>query len=281
MPNFSDTNTLYLSNLSSKPASLARFKKLLLSHINPNFRSSDPNNDLIKPTRFVLKRARAKQPCFLDEQYGLLDISRYGSCKLRNSCFVTFIDSQSCENFKDKFSNKLVMGGRLINIAYAKKPSYLSLYHKKGPKEVECVLRQKKRSDDSDDLQLKKERRRLRRARSKLRCKGLPDSEINAILSESKDQKQANKKPVRKVVELIGNPPHTILLVQKLPSGITEQELFEIFTSHGFKEIRLVSVRNLCFVEYNSVQDATKVIDRLGTAYNINGHEISIGYAKK
>ena len=289
-------NTLYLSNLPSRPDSFNKFKDILLSTINPSYRAGDSDS------RFSLKDAPNKDrvPC-IDDSYQIVEISRYRSRKLKRSCFITFKDTENRDRFIKDFKDKLKVHGRKVQIEVAKHESYAELYFngelEQLKREVQAKKVNKEVSKDNEIVPATKLNRRLRRARSKLRKKNLDEETIRRLLDGQKRSGQAKssgntaegkgktndvkKASAKKVVKIISNPPHNILLVQNLPKDITQGELEELFQSSGFKEVRLVGVRNLCFVEYNSSENATNVINRLGHEYSLKDSIIKIGYAKK
>ncbi|CDO92449.1 unnamed protein product [Kluyveromyces dobzhanskii CBS 2104] len=293
-------STLYLSNLPSRPDSFSKFKHLLLSTINPAHRSVSNDVD----TKFVINAnednsVNSEAPRLLDEKYQIIGISKYGSMPLQKSCFITFKDSSSCNTFLEEFQGKFKVNGRSVNIELAKKDSFAAMYHQGKHAELKNELESRKLKD-VDDIPVNKKKdktavlkRRLRRARSKLRRKNLDEETIQKLLSKSqilsgKVKKNTAEKPEanetsmkKKVVEIVGNPPHHILLVQNLPQDVTLPELENIFIADGFKEVRLVSVRNLCFVEYHSTQNAVKVVENLGHDFSFKNSSIKIGYAKK
>ena len=289
-------NTLYLSNLPSRPDSFNKFKDILLSTINPSYRAGDSDS------RFSLKDAPNKDrvPC-IDDSYQIVEISRYRSRKLKRSCFITFKDTENRDRFIKDFKDKLKVHGRKVQIEVAKHESYAELYFngelEQLKREVQAKKVNKEVSKGNVIVPATKLNRRLRRARSKLRKKNLDEETIRRLLDGQKRSGQAKssgntaegkgktndvkKASAKKVVKIISNPPHNILLVQNLPKDITQGELEELFQSSGFKEVRLVGVRNLCFVEYNSSENATNVINRLGHEYSLKDSIIKIGYAKK
>lgn len=292
-------STLYLSNLPSRPDSLSKFRALLLSSVNSDHRSI--SNDV--STRFDLNskketsEADAVTPV-LDEKYQIIEVSRYGSRPLRRSCFVTFKDSDSCNTFLIEFQGKLKINGRKINIKLANTDSFAALYYQGQQKQLqdELRLRTRKAVDNSQPKTKTKNevlKRRLRRARSKLRKKNLDEETIQKLLSKPRktnpegtnktamSQQSEKVSSTKKVFDIVGNPLHHVLLVQNLPKDVTQQELEKLFVSDGFKEVRLVSVRNLCFVEYDSTANATKVVETLGHDHPFKNVTIKIGYAKK
>lgn len=124
----------------------------------------------------------------------------------------------------------------------------------------------------------------------------MPVSEISEIVNKRLKQHKTHSdlptkrpgtsltEPVTKkkkvVAEVAANPPNKILLVQNLPSGVSNSEVVDLFRDEGFVEVRLVGVRNLAFVEYETISNATNVKNNMGSSYDWNGSTLSIGFAR-
>ena len=226
-------NTVYLSNVPQRPDSLANFKALLISKINPAFDRYKMPRDLAGWSRFDLNStSNVNSLPVLEETYGILDVSRYGSRKLTSSCFLSFKDAESCRRFEADFAGKLEINGRRVQIQPAKSESYASLYEHGHTKQLKAIIEKKRLMNDAALLKRKQLKRSLRRAMSKLRKKGLDENTITEILSKKRvTQKEHARKASKKVVEVSGNPPFNILLVQNLPKDITQSELEALFHS--------------------------------------------------
>lgn len=290
--------SLYLRNLPNRPQNKANFTRLLLKHTNPSNKYVC-NPTLPLPTHETIGNAELN---LLDEQNAIVSISLSKSSKLANQCFVTFESSERATKFKNKYSETLKVNGRLIDIQYARKDSLLAL-SMEGTGILHKAMKTRRLKQQLLKDESRKEsrilKRCLRRLRSRLRGKGLKEEEIRKIAETVKSTKQsqltkkAESKPqYKKVVKIIqpqekkkvsttiDNPPNKILLVQNLPAETTLEKVTDIFASDGLVEVRLVAVRNLAFVEYNSIADASKMKNALGASYDWNGHNITIGFAK-
>lgn len=237
----------------------------------------------------------------IDQKYGILSISRAGSTKHMSHGFITFTDSTKCQSFLETFQNKLVIRGHKIVVRPAKEESLLAFYMINGKKVLKQLTNKRKHDkavqSDADILRKKKEQRQLRRLRSKFRSKGYSDDKIRAILSKAKEKREGAERASKKrtavhiqegpqvkkkkiFLETSSNPPNKILLVQGLPAGFTYDEVSDLFHGEGLVEIRLVSVRNLAFVEFDTKENATKIKNKLGTTHKVGESIISVGFAK-
>lgn len=238
-------------------------------------------------------------PQLLDEKYKIAMISLSRSLKLRNQCFLTFVDGITAKKFQEQFGPNLRISGRKIDIELANKDSLLGL-SLEGLGLLNRALKtralKKRLVEDSALKESYVLRRRMRRLRNKLRRKGIADDEIAKIVEDTKKKEQRvlfqaalennavkkadNKGEKRPSTTAPENLPNKILLVQNLPRDATQEGLRELFRHDSLVEIRLVSVRNVAFVEYQSAADAKQVKDSLGATFNLADHEISIGFAK-
>lgn len=260
-------NTLYLRNLPRRPRSNTNFIRLLLKHIDND--NKYVNSSIPLPRNETIGNANLQ---LLDTHLGIVEVSR--SVKLENQCFITFIDDQHAAQFKEKFQ-QLKVGGRDVDIQFAEKNSLLGLALINQDL-LQSVLKRRKKSD----LSVARQRRKLRRLRSKLRGKGLDEGEIRKAIEKFKDTTVEVKPRKIKDVVISGNPVNKVLLVQNLPHATTQETITELFHSSSLVEIRLVDVRHLAFVEYSSIEDATAMRNKLGPTYSWNGHLINIEFAK-
>lgn len=275
-------NCLYLNNLPRRPHSNANFTRLLLNHIN---RDNKFVTDLSLP--IPANETFGNGPLrLLDETLGIVQISR--SARLENQCFITFIDHESASRFKARFDHDWKVKGRLIEVQFATKNSLMGLAVTDQGLLLHILKKrriQRKISANEDLKSSRRLQRRMRRLRCKLRKKGLSAEEIGKIVETMKEQrpqvsepkkKQAGEKPVT----LRENPPNKVLLVQNLPHDTTLATITDLFQSAALVEVRLVTVRRLAFVEYESIEAAAATRDRLGASYSWNGHQINIEFAK-
>lgn len=219
----------------------------------------------------------------LDAKNGIVDISVSNSVRLTSQCFITFVDEEHASRFKEA---GLKIHGRQVDIQWAKRNSLMGIALK-NPDALHRALATRRRRSDKDRLVL---RRRLRRLRGKLRAKGLNKEEISAAVNKiptKSTSKRETRKPVpskslgrKDNVVTAENPPNKVLLVQSLPSDVTLPRIEQLFAGEGFVEVRLVAVRRVAFVEYDSKQHATAKRNQLTASYDWDGHTISIGFAK-
>lgn len=268
---------LYLRNLPRRPQSRDHYVRGLLKYINnsnPFVLNSElplPQHETVGNSEFVL----------LDEPNGIVDISV--SKALTSQCFITFIDESRARSFQKK---GLKIHGRDIDIQFARRDSLLAL-SLKNPLLLQRVLKSRRQRLDKEKWV---NRRRSRRLRSKLRKKGLTEEQISAQVAaqllrpKHEVKKQADDgsklRPTDTKVTTTENPPNKVLLVQGLPQNCHSSDIEPIFQQDGFVEIRLVAIRKVAFVEYDSVAHATAQLNSMGRQYEFNGHTISVGFAK-
>ncbi|SCU97323.1 LAFA_0G10924g1_1 [Lachancea sp. 'fantastica'] len=239
----------------------------------------------------------------LDERFKIVCLSRATCDNHTSMAFLTFLNHEAAREFVSCFDRKLVMGGRKIKISFAAQESLVGGYLHSGKRGVDALLSKKiqKKSGPNPEADADKRlKRQMRRLRHKLKHKGLEESAIHDIvhkavqdriasstISTSKQSKTKTKSPEphdnknkKTATEVSMNPPNKVLLVQNLPSGVQSDDISSIFAADGFIEVRLVSVRNLAFVEYATISHASNVVSKLGPLYEWGGSKISIGFAK-
>ncbi|SMN18009.1 similar to Saccharomyces cerevisiae YBR119W MUD1 U1 snRNP A protein, homolog of human U1-A [Maudiozyma saulgeensis] len=289
--------TLHLSNLPRRPESIPNFIRLLLKAINPvNEYALSPSLDL--PTNTTASYPTELE--LLDSKNNIIAISRSHSKKLSSTCFITFVTADDAKVFLETYKSKpLMVNGRRVLIEYAKKESLLAIaLDETKPGLFEKILntrhKQKLLKLDEDASELHTMKRKSRRLRSKLRKQGLDETRIAQKIKEFQDmaiktkqdeiskrlpssKPSTQKQPTHKIID---NPPNNKLLVQNIPNGTTEAEIEQLFKGEGFKGIRLVAVRNVAFIEYESIEQATIVKDSLGKDPSWKGSIIYITFAK-
>lgn len=289
--------------MPNRPENKENYTRLLLKHINPN------NKYVINPSLPLPKnklQTTAQPPTLLDDQIGLVELSISRSSKMSNQGFLTFASPNDANKFLNKYTTTaLKIQGRKVKIAAARTNSLLGLSMEMQNKDndntrnmaLKKVLRTRKlktklRNDDTYAKKCKL-KRQIRRLRHRLRLKAIDDSEFNRIVKEFEshrlqEMESQQEKPkelqdlskLAKISNTIENPPNKVLLVQNLPSGTTDASLSQILGNEALVEIRLVSVRNLAFIEYKTVSDATKIKNQLGPVYKLKDNDVTIGYAK-
>ncbi|CCD22957.1 Mud1p NDAI_0A08030 [Naumovozyma dairenensis CBS 421] len=302
------TRTLYLKNLPRRPKNKENYTKLLLKHINPSNKFVN-NPSLQLPTNTLPKDQFDVES--IDEKTGIVSVSKSNAKTLNSQCFITFTTVEKASQFKEDFDNKLLINGSKIDIGFSKKDSFLGLCLKDRTKfQLALKNRNTKKALLANDelLRRHKLKRTLRRLRRRLRVKGKTEEQIYDIVKnleaerttktrilENKDEKKKTKaskasidksstmqktKLAIKEASTSQNPPNKVLLVQHLPSDVSEEDVAELFTSEGFVEVRLIRVRNLAFVEYNTIGQASATKKKLSDIFNWKGKEITIGFAK-
>ncbi|EDO18299.1 hypothetical protein Kpol_1039p50 [Vanderwaltozyma polyspora DSM 70294] len=289
--------TLHLWNTPARPESKDQYARMILKHINPN-------NKYVLNTSLPFPLISINIPNKIepiDESLGIVAISVSSKKDIKNQCFITFDSNDSAKAFLDGYGEKWKVGGRVVKMDFAKKDSLIGL-HLRSNTILKKALKSRRLSKilqyDENLKHEKKLNRKLRRLRQILRKKGLEEAEISKIVENVKEEQiklkgEVESKPAstaeldfetkitkKELIDLSVNPANNILLVQNLPNGTTEVQLKELFAQTGLKEVRLVSVRNLAFIEYSNIQNATEIKNKLGTSYNWHDKTISIAFAK-
>lgn len=193
---------------------------------------------------------------FTNDQWGpVLSITAHRNLKMKGQAFVALESSEKCQkcikHFKDEIEkNDFKFLGETFEITLAKEDSDLVVETKLSKEEYANYLaeKQEKRTENSKKRTL---------------------------------QQATKKKHKRPKIDLSVLPPNKVLLIQNLPDDATTEQLTEIFSKyHGFLEIRLVKVRNVAFVEYETEDDAV-LASNLSEGVKINNHKAVITYAKK
>ncbi|OWB85325.1 hypothetical protein B5S33_g3989 [[Candida] boidinii] len=87
------------------------------------------------------------------------------------------------------------------------------------------------------------------------------------------------KKP--KIID--SSTPNHILLLQNLPIAINSNDLYIIFDNFdGLRNINLVNIRNLAFIEFENEYLSSLCLQTLGKNFNIkNDHQVFLSFAMK
>lgn len=252
--------------------------------VSVHYEQIEPNNNLANDK-------------ILDDSLMIISMSISRSSRMRNQAFLTFFNETNALQFLNEYKDKqLKVGGRVIKMQMAKKDSYVGLYMKNHDLVKRILKTRNRREELREDPEKLKEhqlKRRLRRLRSKLRARG--ETEENISIAVENYMKcsvtvEAQREPVNtpehgpkhKVREEINeNPPHAVLLATNLPSSISVDGIKSVIPTDNLKEIRLVSIRNVAFIEYDSVEAARKVLESIGTSLNCPGGKAKLTYAKK
>lgn len=298
MDNQEKVRTLYVRKMPRRPLNKEHYIKQFLRCVNPDNKYVR-NSHLRVPTSLHYKQYDKSNHLvaekMLDEAIGLVAMSVSKSSKLRNQCFLTFTSHSAAQNFSERCKETtLKVGGRAVEIDFAKKDSLLGLYFRDQNLLNRVLKNKSKREELHDDPEKLKEhqlKRKLRRLRSKLRTRG--ESEDNIRQAEAKILTQyepkldidtqispSKTKPLPKK-EIPVNPPHFILLATNLPKDITVDSIKRIIPVVGLKEIRLVSIRCVAFIEYESIEAAQTALATVGSTLKCPGGKANLTYAKK
>ncbi|CCK68587.1 Mud1p KNAG_0B01400 [Huiozyma naganishii CBS 8797] len=305
IPSLQMGTTLYLRNLPTRPHNRANYIRSFLSAINPTNRYVH-DTTLLLPIHQISGTQAVPGP-FLDETHRILSIARSNSGSMAGQCFVTFVDEHSAEQFMNAFQGMNFRGKR-VEIRWAEQESLLGLALTQ-PERFKKVMRIKKLT--MEEIVQNKVKRKLRRLRYKLRRKGLDPAQIEDIVAkvrvdvvddEEVEETEGNatgmetvvqptpksntttssttKKVPKGIVDVTANPPAKLLLVQQLPETTTETQLRDVFDGPDLVDIRMVAIRRLAFVEYTSIESATAALQKTGTTFKMDAHDIVVGYAK-
>lgn len=188
-------------------------------------------------------------------KYGeIIDIQLKKNLKMKGQAFITF---DSLKSAKDaiKANNKTVLFGKPLKITYAKTLADI----KTTEEDIEARKNLKKSKNDLEQQESNKKRK----------------LEVEST--------QKAKKP-KVSIDFTKLPPNKILLLQNLSKDTTQ----EILNSHfehlsGFINIRLLKIRNLAFIEFDSEIESKNCLDtiELKDLQLKLGDDIQLTYAKK
>ncbi|SCU82240.1 LADA_0C03950g1_1 [Lachancea dasiensis] len=261
---------------------------------------------ILRDTEAQICLKSRKHLSLLDPQYGVVAISRSRRGVHDSQGFLTFINHDRAREFLERFKGQLKIRGRKIHLSFSSQDSLLGAYLHDGKRAVQkSVADRVKQGDESEpnktlDDGKTKLKRQLRRLRHKLRLKGIEAEEIQRIVQRIQREKSAvieaptpssraksqgstqEMVPAKKITiaEVSGNPPNKILLAQRLPNGVSHEEVSLLFQAEGLVEVRLVSVRNVAFIEFINVSHASNMLNKLGTSFPWKNSAVSLGFAK-
>lgn len=193
--------------------------------------------------------------------------------KMKGQAFVGFINDTEAKKCLDLLSKKLTQDEEYQFV------------------ELRPIL--KMASSDSDTVLLKKlnEEEFAQYLQSRKDAKQKREEQRQKLLEASKEKTSSHKRgpdhhgePTKKKQRTNVEPmvPHNVLLVLDLPSEVEKTELDTLFGKFpGFVETRLVAARHVCFVEYETVQNALQALKLVGGLIKVAGGEGRVIYAKK
>lgn len=193
----------------------------------------------------------------LEEQfqaYGrIIQLTAHKNLKMKGQAFITFESSESSKKAVEE-ANNMVLFGKPMQVTFAKSNSdnfYLQVEQNEEP-----VQERKRHKAELLEKQ---------------------------AASNTKPTKAASKTSTKDLQSWKDIPPNKILLLQNLKNDTTSQELNEYFDAYdGFINLRLVKIRNLCFVEFENESASTKCLETANyERLKLFGDNIILTYAKK
>lgn len=184
----------------------------------------------------------------------VIQVTAHRNLKMRGQAFVAFKDEETA-------SKALAMNGRrlykkTINVAVAKTQS--DEYHRLTNNLAKV---EERKAQKQSVVQEPRKRTRNPTTKAQPRKKDKLDSYWKAL------------------------PPHHTLLVQNIAyDGDIQAKLEEVFDDHeGLANVRVIAVRKLAFVEFDSVKWATESLERvdLNQLRGVFGEALILSYAKR
>lgn len=191
------------------------------------------------------------------QQYGkVVDIVAHKNIRMRGQAFVVFDSIETAQKAHSDIENHTLDGTKLkVQFANTKSDATVKSY-------------------DSPSLTL--EHLQERGLRKKLFKK-----DFNRVKKKSYKAKNSGAKKTKKVKKEELLPPNKLLFLQHLPENVQQSTVEEIFNKfEGFVEVRLVAVRKLGFVEFDTEEHA--IVAREATkGLVLEDNPVSVTYAKK
>ena len=181
-------------------------------------------------------------------QYGeIIEIRVRNTIRLKGQAFISFKTKEESSKAKKNLNDKLFLNKKLI-IEFAKTPSdsILLLQGKltENQKKIKDLSRKRKRDEFYENLKNEIEKEKNNNINNNEMIINAKDSNENEI-SIKINPEEVNKS----------------LFVQGLNNSITNQTLIDLFNSlSGFKEVKYFPTKGICFVEYDTVENATNAL---------------------
>ena len=181
-------------------------------------------------------------------QYGeIIEIRVRNSIRLKGQAFISFKTKEQSSKAKKNLNDKLFLNKKLI-IEFAKTPSdsILLLQGKltENQKKIKDLSRKRNRDEFYENLKQKIEQEKNNNITNNEMIINTKDSNENEI-SIKINPEEVNKS----------------LFVQGLNNSVTNQKLIELFNSiSGFKEVKYFPTKGICFVEYDTIENATNAL---------------------
>ena len=181
-------------------------------------------------------------------QYGeIIEIRVRNTIRLKGQAFISFKTKDQSSKAKKNLNDKLFLNKKLI-IEFAKTPSdsILLLQGKltENQKKIKDLSRKRKRDEFYENLKNEIEKEKRNNVNNNEMIINAKDSNENEI-SIKINPEEVNKS----------------LFVQGLKNSVTNQMLIDLFNSlSGFKEVKYFPTKGICFVEYDTVENATNAL---------------------
>ena len=181
-------------------------------------------------------------------QFGeIIEIRVRNTIRLKGQAFISFKTKEESINAKKNLNDKLFLNKKLI-IEFAKTPSdsILLLQGKltNNQKKIKDLSRKRKRDEFYENLKNEIEKEKNNNINNNEMIINAKDSNENEI-SIKINPEEVNKS----------------LFVQGLKNSVTNQMLIDLFNSlSGFKEVKYFPTKGICFVEYDTVENATNAL---------------------
>ncbi len=181
-------------------------------------------------------------------QYGeIIEIRVRNTIRLKGQAFISFKTKDQSSKAKKNLNDKLFLNKKLI-IEFAKTPSdsILLLQGKltNNQKKIKDLSRKRKRDEFYENLKNEIEKEKNNNINNNEMIINAKDSNENEI-SIKINPEEVNKS----------------LFVQGLKNSVTNQMLIDLFNSlSGFKEVKYFPTKGICFVEYDTVENATNAL---------------------
>jgi RNA recognition motif-containing protein len=181
-------------------------------------------------------------------QYGeIIEIRVRNTIRLKGQAFISFKTKEQSSKAKKNLNDKLFLNKKLI-IEFAKTPSdsILLLQGKltENQKKIKDLSRKRNRDEFYENLKQKIEQEKNNNITNNEMIINTKDSNENEI-SIKINPEEVNKS----------------LFVQGLKNSVTNQMLIDLFNSlSGFKEVKYFPTKGICFVEYDTIENATNAL---------------------
>lgn len=250
----------------------------IIQPINNNSQQLPPNQTLyVNNLNESIKLDELKLNLFhLFSQFGdVIEINSRKSKKMKGQAFIVFKDITSATNAKVSLNNTLFLG-ETLHIAFARNvnDTLLKLTGNISMKDktLKDIERKKRREEEYKVIESKIE---LNRKRNRS-----PDNTIDLHSNININGKSNTIKS--RTTNDNSSFTNNVLFVEGLPREVNENVLKAIFGKYnGFKEIRLLSGRMICFVEFDNEMNAGSALVGLNGYKLTNDCVLVISFAKK